>query len=274
MHLPASAQRQRDLATPTVCAYKPRGPSGRPFSAGTASRQYQHGGLRETLSEPSGAEDTAVRVLESSFAEPDGVRPLLREEAAEREEGRALFALQTLDAQLLHEGNSLAVAHAKLAEVFSLSVSGVAKALARGREQAALSESELLQRRLRKPSGRPLALREADCAAAIEAACKKPWRAAHAAHAELKRQGVKVSVRTVRNYLKDAAFKGRPELCYHAMSAKARPYVLFAGARTDTAHLEQLMEIHRCYIASVRHWLGKKDSAGWSARTEAALLVG
>jgi hypothetical protein len=50
------------------------------------------------------------------------------------------------------------------------------------------------------------------------------------------------------------------------MSAKARPYVLFAGARTDTAHLEQLMEIHRCYIASVRHWLGKKDSAGWSKR--------
>ena len=77
---------------------------------------------------------------------------------------------------------------------------------------------------------------------------------------------MKVSVRTVRRYLKDAAFKGRPELRYHAMSAKARPYVLFAGARTDTAHLQQLMEIHRCYIASVRHWLGKKDSAGWSKR--------
>jgi len=175
MRLPASAQRRSDLATPTVCAFKPRGPSGRPFSAGTDSRRYQHGGLRETLPGPSGAEDTAVRVLESSFAEPDGVRPLLREEAAERVDGRALFALlQTLNAQLLHEGNSTAVAHAKLAAVFSLSVSGVAKALARGREQAALSESELWQRRLRKPSGRPLALREADCAAAFEAARKKP----------------------------------------------------------------------------------------------------
>jgi len=174
MRLPASAQRRSDLATPTVCAFKPRGPSGRPFSAGTDSRRYQHGGLRETLPGPSGAEDTAVRVLESSFAEPDGVRPLLREEAAERVDGRALFALQNLNAQLLHEGNSTAVAHAKLAAVFSLSVSGVAKALARGREQAALSASELLQLRLRKHSGRPLALSEEDCTAAIEAARKQP----------------------------------------------------------------------------------------------------
>ena len=181
------------LETPQDVFYKSRGAPRRPFLSGGDPRQYQNGGRSSPVTPTSADEDTAVRVLESSFEPSAGPRALLPEEACERVDGRTLFALQSLNIALLAEGATAAAAAVRLGELFSLSVSGVQKALARARNEALLTPEEVLELRSAKSGGRPLALSEDDCAAAVAAARKQPKNAAHAAYAELKKRGVEVS---------------------------------------------------------------------------------